>query len=583
VVVLWIHDPLISSSSSSSSLPAFVLEQRDSAGSDKPPIHHRSKDKDDEYDNDNDKLEPVYQLINRVLHYNHSRRDFQLALLSSKANSDTISPCRLPCFSIQDQSSIQQTQQQQQQQQQHHRISIQGGPTVSELTAGIGWYLRHVAHISGLDIWPSYLTNTVPRAAVFLPNWPIPVGEGVVLTHHRQVPYSHLMNVCTHSYSLVWYSADDWIRFIDWMALSGINMMLALTGQEWIQYQVFRTMGLSDRIIREWFNGPAFLTWSRGQNEYGSNIGGPLPISWMKDQWNLQRDVILPLIRQLDIIGQLPAFQGNVPIQLKDIYHDANITQQGGTGWMDSLDPLFGQVANRWMETLIRDFGTDHWYQLDGYFNGGTAPWFQQTGNDISMMSPSPPIDHHDELWYQRGVHAYQGLNQTDPDAIWSFQGFAIVGWETPEQASYFRGFVDSVPSKDKFVIMDMSYDPQQPEWAKWNRSAFFGASFVWNALHNFGGTDGIKGDMQKVNRMPFDALNISGHARPIGLGATPEGITQNPAYYQFLYEQAFQQGPIPNLTSHLILQMHQRYGVDPKYHFDPDIALSWTLLLEPI
>jgi hypothetical protein len=27
------------------------------------------------------------------------------------------------------------------------------------------------------------------------------------------------------------------------------------------------------------------------------------------------------------------------------------------------------------MKELIADFGTDHWYQLDGYFNGGTAPW----------------------------------------------------------------------------------------------------------------------------------------------------------------------------------------------------------------
>jgi hypothetical protein len=30
-----------------------------------------------------------------------------------------------------------------------------------------------------------------------------------------------------------------------------------------------------------------------------------------------------------------------------------------------------------WMQQLIADFGTDHWYQLDGYFNGGTAPWMQ--------------------------------------------------------------------------------------------------------------------------------------------------------------------------------------------------------------
>ncbi len=73
-------------------------------------------------------------------------------------------------------------------------------------------------------------------------------------------------NVCTHSYSLVWYDWPQWEAFIDWMALSGVNMALAMTGQEEVQYKVFTQLGLSDTDIRHWFNGPAFLTWSRGQN-----------------------------------------------------------------------------------------------------------------------------------------------------------------------------------------------------------------------------------------------------------------------------------------------------------------------------
>ena len=49
--------------------------------------------------------------------------------------------------------------------------------------------------------------------------------------------------------------------------------------------------------------------------------------------------------------------------------------QAGATGWMNSVDPLYAKIADEWMKTLIADFGTDHWYQLDGYFDGGTAPW----------------------------------------------------------------------------------------------------------------------------------------------------------------------------------------------------------------
>lgn len=37
-------------------------------------------------------------------------------------------------------------------------------------------------------------------------------------------------------YSLVWYSWGDWQEFIDWMSLSGINLYLAMTGQEEVLY-----------------------------------------------------------------------------------------------------------------------------------------------------------------------------------------------------------------------------------------------------------------------------------------------------------------------------------------------------------
>ena len=107
--------------------------------------------------------------------------------------------------------------------------------------------------------------------------------------------------------------------------------------------------------------------------------------------------------------GQLPGFQGNGPIGLKDVLKDNNMTDNKlGTAWMDALDPNYAKIADLWMKEMIADFGTgkanvsvlgsvrysryntqdtnfsrfrsvfgttDHWWQLDGYFNGKTAPW----------------------------------------------------------------------------------------------------------------------------------------------------------------------------------------------------------------
>ena len=76
---------------------------------------------------------------------------------------------------------------------------------------------------------------------------------------------------------------------------------------------------------------------------------------------------ILAQTRALGIIGVLPAFQGNMPPQIKRLYPNANIsttddpakhTDAGNCAWVASTDPLFGNVADAWMEIMIEDFGT---------------------------------------------------------------------------------------------------------------------------------------------------------------------------------------------------------------------------------
>ncbi len=138
-------------------------------------------------------------------------------------------------------------------------ISVSGTAT-GELTAGLGHYLREF--VNATIGWPRGGGVRLPRPAA----WP---RVGAPVARSRVAPWSFAMNVCTHSYTLVWHSWAQWVQFIDWAALSGINLMYALTGQEEVQYKVFASLGLNDATIRSWFNGPAFLTWSRGQNSHG--------------------------------------------------------------------------------------------------------------------------------------------------------------------------------------------------------------------------------------------------------------------------------------------------------------------------
>ena len=86
-----------------------------------------------------------------------------------------------------------------------------------------------------------------------------------------------------------------------------------------------------------------------------------------------------------------------------------------------------------------------------------------------------------------------------------------------------------------------------------------------------------MRGDIENLNwAFPYQALEA--RSSIIGIGATPEGIDQNPLYYDFLYEQNFRPEPVENITAHLIGTIHKRYGMQ---RIDKNVVLAWTNLLK--
>jgi alpha-N-acetylglucosaminidase len=174
--------------------------------------------------------------------------------------------------------------------------------SMSSLTYGIGYYVRFHC---GLTVgWARGGGSYTSPAA-----WPCHGSAPLrPVRMQRAVPYTYTDNVCTHSHSYVWYGEAEWSAHIDWMALQGVNIFLAMTGQEEIQYKAFLRFGLSDVQIREFFNGPAYLTWSRGQSmqSVGASAlpeGGDagLPRSWMQAQWRLQRYISASQLSQSEL------------------------------------------------------------------------------------------------------------------------------------------------------------------------------------------------------------------------------------------------------------------------------------------
>ena len=113
------------------------------------------------------------------------------------------------------------------------------------------------------------------------------------------------LNYCTFGYTMPWWGWKEWERFIDWMALNGVTMPLAITGQEAVWQKVWRKHGLTDEQIRAYFSGPSHLPWHRMSNiDYWQ---GPLPQEWIDGQAELQKK-ILKRERELGMTPILPAF-----------------------------------------------------------------------------------------------------------------------------------------------------------------------------------------------------------------------------------------------------------------------------------
>ena len=78
-------------------------------------------------------------------------------------------------------------------------------------------------------------------------------------------PNHYYFNACTYGYSMPYWDWERWEKEIDWMALHGINMPLALVGYEAILARVWKQMGLTDEEINDYFVGPAHLPWGEYQ------------------------------------------------------------------------------------------------------------------------------------------------------------------------------------------------------------------------------------------------------------------------------------------------------------------------------
>ncbi len=389
------------------------------------------------------------------------------------------------------------------------------GPDANSMAMGLGYLIRHVC---GKDIsWYDYYSK---------PALPEDIGLDGPVRIEALVPERFFLNYCTYGYTMPFWGWDQWEHFIDWMAMMGITMPLANTGQEAVWQKVWRRHGMTDEEIRAYFSGPAHLPWHRMNNIDAWE--GPLPQHWIDSQAELQKK-ILRRCRSLGMKPILSGFSGHVPGKLREIYPDApisevsvwcNFSKPYHCYYLDPSSPLFKTIQKEFLEEQQKMFGTDHLYGIDP-FNEVEAPSW-----DPGFLASE-----------SRGI--YESITAADPEGVWVQMAWFLInqpGNWTPERTEAFLG---GVP-EGKMILLDYAVEMYEG-WKSTN--CFYGQPYILNYLGNFGGHTSLAAPDIEILDKRLDEALARGGSNLLGFGATLEGFGLHQYLYEFTMDKAWDMG----------------------------------------
>lgn len=426
----------------------------------------------------------------------------------------------------------------------NNHIIISGTNGVAA-ASGFYWYIKNYCNTR---ISINFNTSELPEV--------LPAIDGKI---RKETPfeYRNFFNYCTFGYTMSWWHWDRWEKLIDWMAMNGINMPLAITGQEAVWQQLLTEQGLHQNDIDAFLVGPAFLPWGWMGNIDG--MAGPLPQHWIDSHIELQQQ-ILERERSFGMTPILQGFTGHIPEAL--VKQNPNLQYVKTTDWagmpgtyfLDPGDSLFAILGKRFIEIQTKLYGTDHLYDAD-CFNEINPPT-----NDTAFISN-----------VSRKV--YESMLSADPEATWIMQGWFLFWqqnfWKEPQA----RALLDPIPD-DKLILLDL-YGEKYPVWDK--TKAFYGKKWVWNIICNLGQQVNLSGDLQIMNDNLMEAMHSSESGKLSGIGVMMEGFGYNPVVQDLMGHYVWEQDSL-NMEKWIRDYAFQRYNTN-----DERAAKAWDGLLESV
>ena len=412
------------------------------------------------------------------------------------------------------------------------KVLIQGRNGVS-MAAGLKHYLKRYCRV--------YIgQQTVQKR---MPQTPVLLDKPVEKKACSQIRYAY--NYCTLSYSMPFWDEKRWQRELDWLALSGVNLVLDFTGIEEVWNRFLKELGYSQDEIQQWIVGPCYTAWQQMQNI--ESFGGPVPPAYFKDRAALARRNQ----QWMKTMGMKPVRQGYggmVPSWHEKHDKSAKVFHQGqwnGLTRPAMLDPTsdtFRKYAALFYKIQDEVLGEgSHYYAADVFHEGGIRP----EGLTDDRISES----------------VLRTMMTHDKEAVWLIQAWR----ENPTD-----GLLNGIQrvGKDHALILDLSAT-DNPQWKK---SQFFGIPWVYCMLDMYGGRVSTHGEPEVLAKDIPQAREQS--VNMAGIGFTSEATLHNPIVFDLLLDMAWEESA--DLEEWVKEWLTARYGVESEKAFQ-----AWKGLLQ--
>lgn len=418
------------------------------------------------------------------------------------------------------------------------KVVIRGNNYVN-IATGLNWYLKYYA---GIHLSWNGMTAELPES---LPKVSTPVRKETNLSLRYD------FNYCTYSYTMAFWDWKRWEKEIDWMALHGINLPLAVVGQECVWKNMLEKLGYTKEEINKFIAGPAFLAWWAMNNLEG--WGGPNPDSWYTQQEALQKK-ILKRMREYGIEPVFPGYSGMVP-------HDANkklglnVTEpalwNGFTrpAFLLPTDSRFNEIASLYYKELEKLFGKANYYSMDPFHE----------------LEDAGSVD-----FDAAGKAVLKAMKDVNPKATWVIQGWT----ENPRPE-----MIKNLNNGD-ILILDL-FSECRPMWgipSIWKREKGYEQhDWLFCMIENFGGNVGLHGRMDQLLNNFYLTKNNPLAAHLKGIGLTMEGSENNPVMFELMCELPWRSEKFTK-EEWLKDYLFARYGVR-----DEKITQAWSILADGI